>query len=181
MRTIRVEYLTGPEIDLALRLLTPANRLAMEVCIATGLRIGDVLALRTTELRQRFTIREQKTGKVRKVALRKALLEELQAQAGRLWVFEGARDPEKHRTRQAVWKDVKRAARAARIPANAGTHSGRKIYAVDLYGRKGLNAVQAALNHEDPMVTMVYVMADQLRQRRSGTGRKRSKRIDKSA
>lgn len=170
---LRVEYLTPDEVDLALRLLTPVNRRAMELCISTGLRIGDALQLRTDRLRQRMTIREQKTGKTRRVTIPAGLYRELQQHAGAVWVFPGARDPiGKHRTRQAVWKDVKRAARAARIPANAGTHSARKVYAVQLRSRKGLDAARAALNHEDPAVTMIYAMADQLRQN-APTGRRR--------
>ena len=158
-----------------MRLLTPANRLAMEVCIATGLRISDTLGLRTAQIRGggRVTVKEQKTGKSRRVTIPAPLARELRANAGRVWVFEGARDPEKHRTRQAVWKDVKRAAKAARIPANAGTHSARKVYAVELYRKRGLGAAQAALNHDDPAVTMIYALADALRTRRG------SKKVDR--
>lgn len=172
---MRVEWLTSDEIDLALRLLTPTNRLVMELCIATGLRISDALQIQTSKLRSRMTVRESKTGKSRRVTIPAAIHDAMSAQAGRVWVFEGARDPEKHRTRQAVWKDVKRAARAARIPANAGTHSARKVYAVDLYRRKGLAAAQAALNHDDQAVTMVYALADQLRQRQPIRSRRRKK------
>ena len=172
---MRVEWLTSDELDLALRLLTPTNRLVMELCITTGLRIGDALQIRSSKLKPRMTVRESKTGKSRRITIPAAIFEAMSAQAGKVWVFEGARDPEKHRTRQAVWKDVKRAARAARIPANAGTHSARKIYAVDLYRRKGIAAAQAALNHDDQAVTMVYALADQLRQRRPRPGARRKR------
>lgn len=160
---LRTDWLKDEELDIALRLLTPANRLAMELCIATGLRIGDALAIRTEKLRQRMTIRERKTGKARRITIPAGLFRKLQAAAGSTYVFEGARDPQKHRTRQAVWKDVKRAAKAARIPANAGTHSARKVYAVDRFRRSGLEAAQAALNHDDPAVTLLYALADQMR------------------
>ena len=66
-----------------------------------------------------------------------------------------------------------RAAKGARIPANAGTLSARKVYAVKLYRKRGLDAAQAALNHDDPAVTMVYALADALRTRRG------SKKVDK--
>lgn len=171
---LRVDWLTREEIDTALRLLTSANRLVMEVCISTGLRVGDVLAIRTDRLRQRMTIREAKTGKSRRVTIPAALYAKVSAQAGAVWVFEGARDRSRHRTRQAVWKDLKRAAKAARIKANAGPHSARKIYAVELYRRKGLKAAQAALNHDDQAVTMLYALADQLRRNSPARGRRRS-------
>lgn len=175
---LRVEWLSRDEVDLALRLLTPINRLVMEVCISTGLRVSDVLTLRTDRLRSRMTIREAKTGKSRRVQIPAALLEKLILEAGATWVFEGARDPGKHRTRQAVWKDVKRAAKAARIPVNAGTHSARKIYAVDLYRRRGMAAAQTALNHDDQAVTLIYALADQLRQNAPTRARSR-KRLTK--
>ena len=88
--------------------LTPANRLVCRVCVATGLRVGDVVALRTEQLAQQFWITEQKTKKRRRVNLTAPLLKQLKAQAGLTWVFPGERDQAKHRTRQAVWHDVKR-------------------------------------------------------------------------
>lgn len=156
------EYLINQELQHVLAALMPANRLVCEVCLATGLRVGDVLRLRPDQLALQFWITEQKTRKRRRVNLSQDLLRRLRAQAGRLWVFPGARDPtHKHRTRQAVWHDVKRAARAFRMPQNVGVHSLRKIYAVEALKRsKGnLKAVQRALNHSDVSVTMVYIMA----------------------
>lgn len=93
-----------------------------------------------------------------------ALLDQLRAQAGPVWVFSGARDQSKHRTRQAVWADVKRAAKAFRLPQNVGVHSIRKVYAVDMVRRSNgdLRRVQRALNHADLSTTMVYAMAAEL-------------------
>lgn len=68
-----------------------------------------------------------------------------------------------HRTRQAVWADVKRAAKAFRIRQNVAPHSFRKVYAVELLRRCGdVKRVQRALNHSDCATTMVYVMAAEL-------------------
>lgn len=167
------------EVELVLHLLTDANRLVMRVALHTGLRIGDVLQLRTAQLRPNFWITEQKTGKRRQVGLPAALLSDLRDQAGKVWVFEG-QDPRNHRTRQAVWADVKRAAKACRITQNVGPHSARKIYAVELLERYGdIERVQKALNHGSPEVTMIYAMADKMlrqknRRRRSAPGRKPS-------
>lgn len=140
------------------------------------MRIGDALSLRTDQLRSRVTIHEQKTGKSRRVTIPAALLRELQRAAGQIYVWPNARDPQRTRTRQAVWKDIKRAAKAARIPANAGTHSARKIYAVMKYRKGGLGEAQAALLHEDPAVTMIYALADELRRRGPAKRRRRSKK-----
>lgn len=158
------EYLLWREMEHVFAALTPANRLVCEVCVATGLRVGDVVALRTEQLAPQFWIVEQKTGKRRRVNLTKEMLAKLRAQAGEVWVFEGARDPERHRTRQAVWWDVKRAAKAFRLPQNVGVHSLRKVYAVEQLrrGKGNVAKVQRALNHSDAATTMVYAMAYQL-------------------
>ena len=114
-----------------LDLLTYENRLVMRVCLHTGLRVGDVLQLRPQQLKPNFWVTEQKTGKRRQIGLPEPLLSDLRDSADAEWVFPGQR-PGKHRTRQAVWKDVKRAAAAARLTVNAAPHSARKVYAVQL-------------------------------------------------
>lgn len=156
------EYLLRREMDHVLAALTPSNRLVCQVCLQTGLRVGDVVGLRTEQLRRQFWITEAKTKKRRRVNLPGELLRRIQAQAGPVWAFPG-RKPGKHRTRQAVWADVKRAARAFRIKQNVAPHSFRKIYAVELLRRCGdVKRVQRALNHSDYATTMIYVMAAEL-------------------
>lgn len=164
---------------MVLSALTPDNRLVMRVCLHTGLRVGDVLALQTAQLAPHFWVTEMKTGKRKQIGLPDPLLSDLRKQAGKLWVFPG-RDPRKHRTRQAVWKDVKRAARAFRLPQNVAPHSARKVYAVDLLRKYGdIAKVRKALNHSSDTVTMIYALADaqlqaRYRQRRRAPGRKSS-------
>jgi integrase len=152
------------EVDHVLAALMPENRLAFRVSLHTGLRISDVLELRPEQLKAQFWIVEKKTGKRRRVNLPAALLEDLRKNAGKYWVFPG-RDPKKHRTRQAVWKDIKRAAEAFRLPQNIGTHSARKVYAVELMQKYGdLERVAKALNHAKryPGTTLIYATADSL-------------------
>ena len=162
-----------------LDLLTYENRLVMRVLLHTGLRISDVLQLRPEQLKPNFWITEQKTGKRRQVGLPEPLLSDLLDSSGKLWVFPGA-DPRKHRSRQAVWKDIKRAAAALRLTANAAPHSARKVYAVELLRKYGdIDRVRRALNHGGIEVTLIYAMADKQlsasgRRRRSKPGRKRA-------
>lgn len=176
---MRTEYLIEKEVEHVLDLLTYENRLVMRVLLHTGIRIGDALRLKPEQLRPNFWITEQKTGKRRQIGLPGPLLEDLKKAAGKDWVFPGM-DPAKPRTRQAVWKDVKRAAAALRLTANAAPHSMRKVYAVELRDRYGdLDRVRRALNHENQEVTLIYAMADKLlrakgRRRRSGPGRKKA-------
>ena len=56
--------------------LTKENRLAVLVSLTTGLRISDVLGLRTDQLRKKFTITEQKTLKRKLVTLSDKVLNE---------------------------------------------------------------------------------------------------------
>lgn len=162
-----------------LGLLTYENRLVMRLLLHTGLRISDALALKPEQLKPNFWVTEQKTGKRRQVGIPEPLLSDLKEAAGEHWVFPGA-DPHKHRTRQAVWKDVKRAAEAARLTQNVAPHSARKVYAVELLHKYGdIDRVRRALNHGGVEVTLIYAMADQRltakgKRRRAKAGRQRA-------
>ena len=158
-------------------LLMPQNRLIMQLAIHTGLRVGDVINLHSDQLKPRVTVKERKTGKGKRITIPAQLLRAIKAQAGEVWAFPG-RDPEKPKTRQAVWKDVKRAAAAMRLPVNVGPHTMRKVYAVRKLAASGgdLAAVSRALNHSDMAVTLIYAMADHLtKQARQGPGRRRGR------
>ena len=176
---MRTEYLLEKEVERVLDLLTVENRLVLRVLLHTGIRIGDALQLRPQQLRPNFWITEQKTGKRRQIGLPEPLLSDLLDSSGEHWVFPGA-DPRKHRSRQAVWKDVKRAAAALRLTQNAAPHSARKVYAVELLRKYGdIDRVRRALNHGGLEVTLIYAMADKQltaagRRRRSKPGRKRA-------
>lgn len=141
------------------------NRLAILTSLCTGLRIGDVLALKSSDLlKERFTVKEEKTGKSRRIRLPKQLRDDLLKQAGRYYVFEHRCDPKKHRTRQAVNKDIKRACELFRVKhLNISPHSARKIYAVKQYRKScDIKRVQALLNHSNESVTLIYALADEL-------------------
>ena len=175
----RTEYLLQEQVKIVLAALTPSNRLACEVSLHTGLRIGDVLALKTADIKPRFWVTEAKTGKRKLVGLPDQLRRDLLAQAGTVYVFENRLDPNKHRTRQAVWKDVKRAEKAFRLRQNIGPHSFRKDYAVILMRKYGdIARVKKALNHGSVTTTMIYALADTLmmqqRYKRHGTGLNKS-------
>jgi site-specific recombinase XerD len=149
----------------------PPNRLALEISMATGLRITDVLGIKTETVGKsadgRIGLRELKTGKVRRVKLPAELHERCLRLSGRLYVFEHRLDWKRHRTRQAVWKDLKRIARMFRLKENIAPHTARKIYAVGAYERTGeLKRVQALLNHSSEAVAQLYALADELTARR---------------
>lgn len=155
--------------------LTYENRLAITVSLLTGLRIGDVLNLRSRDLlRDRITITEEKTLKRRTIRLPAQLRDELQGIAGKIYVFENRLSARKHRTRQAVYKDIKRAAKSFRIKSNISCHTARKVYAVSEYKKDfSVARVKKLLNHSTEAVTMIYAIADELTERKTT----RSKRV----
>lgn len=148
--------------------LTYENRLAITVSLLTGLRIGDVLNMRSRDLlKDRFTITEEKTLKRRTIRIPNKLRDELQAIAGKIYVFQNRLSARKHRTRQAVYKDIKRAAKAFRVKGNISCHTARKIYAVSEYKKDfSVARVKKLLNHSSEAVTMIYAIADELTERK---------------
>lgn len=175
---MKTEYLLSKEVDFVLAALTPVNALIMRTALHTGLRISDVLSIKSDQLASRFWLTEGKTKKRRQVGLPEPLLSDIKKQAGKEWAFESPRTG-KPQTRQAVWKDVKRAAHALRLPQNVGPHSARKVYAVELLAKYGdIGRVRRALNHSSESVTLIYAMADKQlesknRRRRAAAGRRR--------
>lgn len=172
------EYLLQKQVDQVLAAMMPENRLAIRVSLHTGLRISDVLSLKPDQLKPQFWVVETKTGKRKRVNLPGPLLEDLKRNSGKYWVFPGRNDAKKHRTRQAVWHDIKRAAAAFRLPQNIGTHSARKVYAVELLQKYGdFERVRRALNHAKryPSTTLIYAAADTLMEAKyRRRGRKKS-------
>lgn len=154
--------------------------------LRTGLRISDVLQLRSDQIGRQFMVTEQKTGKSVRCGLPDWLTNEIRSAAhGSPWAFPSGRDPMQHRTRQAVWKDLKRVQQAFRMPVNMGTHSMRKVYAVDLMEKYGdIERVRKALNHSSATITVLYAMADILTEtapkRRITHKRKRSAAVNNS-
>lgn len=166
---MRSQWIPRGEIVHILASLQPENRLACEISLATGLRINDVLALRPSKIiKQRFTLREEKTGKTRKIRLPKELLDRALACSGQHFVFENRLNGRKHRTRQAVFKDLKKAMVNFGIKQNITPHSLRKIFAVEEFEKSGgnLKKIQKLLNHESEAVTLIYAMANVLDKRK---------------
>ena len=148
--------------------LTPANALVCELALQTGWRVDDCLSLRSSVLQEArdkektsITIYEQKTGKKSTKRLSKRLFDDLYRQKGEYYVFQGRDCKLTHRTRQAVYLDLKRARKALRIKDNLAPHTMRKAYAVDLLEQTGsLDKVQRALNHSHESDTLIYALSD---------------------
>ena len=187
---MRSTWLNDEQTRLILSAMMPANRLALEVSDATGLRIDDVLSLPSDLLRrtQRPYVTDSKTGKRHRIYLPNELYSRMLSQAGKVWVWPGRTKPlQKHRTRQAVYKDMVRAVqimrRAGHIPplAHPTPHTMRKRAAVRAYHKGGYDAAQALLQHSrsDAIITMLYALSDRAGSLSSRAGKTGSKRIKK--
>lgn len=145
--------------------MQPQNVNAMRVSLETGMRIDDVLSLRTEQLKNAQKHKNvveylaKKTGKRGKAKLSAELMRVLVAGSGDVWVFPG-RSATKHRTRQTVYKDVKKATRLLGVEGQISPHSARKTFAVELRKKSGVNEVQKALQHTNPETTNLYAFAD---------------------
>ena len=167
------DYLLKEQMEHVLAALTPQNALIMRTALHTGMRLSDVLNMRTADLKPSGWYTEGKTGKRRRYGLPAELVDNIKAQAGPEWAFPGLSASGGHKTRQAVWKDVKRASKAFRLPQNVGPHSARKVYAVELMRKYGdIEKVRRALNHENSSVTAIYAMSDILLERRQAKRRR---------
>ncbi|WP_430517256.1 tyrosine-type recombinase/integrase [Flavonifractor plautii] len=94
--------------------LMPQNRLIARVCLHTGLRVGDVVSLRTQDIGLQMMVTEAKTKKRRRVGLTASLLAAIRAQAGPEWAFPGNHPYLRH-GRQAP----RRQAQAGQAPQTA--------------------------------------------------------------
>lgn len=163
---MRTAWVPEGVFALLLKGLQLPNRVCLEICERHGCRVSDVLSMRTSDLyKKRWNYREMKTGKRRTVTLTARERTACARIAGRVYVFEHRLDPLRHRTRQAVWKDLQKVAKFVGL-RQIGTHTARKVYAVALRERGYTDAqIQRRMNHADELVTMLYAYADVKTQR----------------
>lgn len=164
--TMVSDFITPKELECVLVNMKAENALAMWVALETGLRIGDVLKVRQSDINGKGVLSyvASKTGKSGKVKLSRELVKELRG-SGLLptnqegWVFVG-RDGKSHRTRQAVYKDVKKAVEKVGKSLEGkqiSPHTARKVHAYEIMRDKGITAAQKALQHSSMLTTMIYL------------------------
>lgn len=168
---MRSDWLSEPIANIILGAMQPTNALVLAVSAATGLRLSDVLCIKSASLAQRMTVKEMKTGKNKRIYVPSQLLRLMQAQAGRIWIFEHRLNPKYHRVRQTVYKDIKACVdfykRNGTVDKKAqiSPHSLRKLAAVNELERTGdFDAVGKFLNHstKDKGVTAIYANSDRV-------------------
>lgn len=140
------------------------NALILRTCLETGLRVGDVVSLPSEALQgNKIHYTAQKTGKSGVAQISTDLANRIRNDKGK-WLFPSPHNLAKHRTRQAVWRDMSKACKLLGIEQHITPHSARKTFAVELYKKDGLNAVQKALQHDNLNTTMIYAFSDILGQ-----------------
>lgn len=133
--------------------------------INSGLRISDLLKLKVEDVKgkERITIREQKTDKLKDFPLsdtcKKAIDDYLKSshmESGAL--FRSREGENKAITRFQAYKIINDAARKNKITYAIGTHTLRKTFGYWAY-KSGVDivAIQQLLNHSAPSVTLRYI------------------------
>lgn len=144
------------------KLLNYNYRLIYKLGCCTGLRITDIVNMKITVLEKKEpTIREQKTGKSKRIYIPKKLKAELirYSKGNKEYIFESKSSKSGHITRQAVWKHFKKAAKRAEIELNVGTHTMRKNHVQKLVKKgKKYKYIQNKLNHNNLADTLLYMM-----------------------
>ena len=137
------------------------NVLAMRVALETGLRIDDVMSLEAQNLTGN-TIRciAKKTGKSCTKVIPANLAKQLRNNSANGWLFPSPSNPNKHKTRQSVWKDIRKACELSGITQHVTPHSSRKTYAVDVFREEGITSAQRKLQHNRIETTMLYAFSD---------------------
>lgn len=162
------EFIQPIEYEKLYSVMQYQNVLAMRIAVETGLRIDDVLALTWGDLdgrKLRFVAKKTGKGGVKTLSADLSRRLELFRGGKNEFLFPG-RDHSKHRTRQSVWKDVKRAAALLGMTEHISPHSARKTYAVGVRQTQGLAAAQRELQHSRLDTTMLYAFSDMLAAKR---------------
>lgn len=130
------------------------------VGINTGLRVGDLLKLKVTDVRKkkRIVIKEGKTSKPRSINLTN-IYDELQDYIKSLdsvWLFPSRKGDRPITTTQA-YRQLQKAADMAEVDS-IGTHTMRKTFGYWFYRQtKDVAQLQTILNHSHPSITLRYI------------------------
>lgn len=140
------------------------------VGINSGLRISDLLSLavnnvmENNKVKDRITIREQKTGKSKDFPLGDTSKKALGEYISSLGEIEperplfASRKGDKAITRQQAYRILNDAARAVGITDQIGTHTMRKTFGYHAYLQGvDITRIQQLLNHSSPKVTLRYI------------------------
>ena len=157
---MKSRFLTEEEIKSLRAAFDELAFLPLVVSLETGLRVGDVVALKVSDVKpDGIHYKAQKTGK-RGVATISANTRKRLNKKGK-WLFPSPYKVGQHLTRQAVWARMKVAGKSCGVDLEGlSPHSMRKVFAVELYRKKGFQAVKEALQHSYSSSTEIYAFSD---------------------
>jgi integrase len=151
------------EIKEFLRETNQRNYILFLLGINTGLRISDILKLRVRDVGGwHITIREQKTGKHKKIRittqLKKELREYCKDKPGNEYLIKSRQGKNKPLTRGMAYVILNQIAEEFDIDECIGTHSMRKTFGYFYYKKfKDIAALQKIFNHSIPEITLDYI------------------------
>lgn len=128
--------------------------------INTGLRVGDLVKLRTADVRRkkRVIVKEGKTGKTRELLLAN-IYDELGAYIDGLdskWLFP-SRKGDGPITPTQSYRQLNKAADMAEVDS-VGNHTLRKTFGYWMYKQtRDVAKLQRLLNHSHPSITLAYI------------------------
>lgn len=134
--------------------------------INVGLRVSDILPLKVGDVRgTHIKVIEQKTKKVRRVAinnsLRKALNRYILDKKDSEVLLKSREGNNKPISRSMAYKILREAAEEVGI-SEVGTHTMRKTFGYHIYQRdKDVAALQKLFNHDKPTTTLLYIGVEQ--------------------
>ena len=138
--------------------MRPPFTLVWQLGYDTGLRISDILKLTPKKInRQRPYIKEQKTGKHRRLYIKKETLKAINDYIDKHNIPQDS--PIFNFTRVTMWREIKRAASIAGIELNLGTHTMRKSYSKQYICKRGhtIKELSKRLNHSMINDTIGYI------------------------
>jgi len=153
------------EMKLILKKQNYRNYFLFVLGINTGLRIGDILRLKVSDVKDKthLTVKEEKTGKRKRFFINDSLRKEISDYTFNLdeddFLFEGRKG--KAIGRIMAWKILNEAADKIGV-TEIGTHTLRKTFGYHFYQRKKDVAIlQNIFNHSSPSETMKYIGIEQ--------------------
>ncbi len=163
------------KIDDMKRILKASNHrdyLLFVMGINTGLRIIDLLQLtlgyvldQKTRPAQLIVVKEQKTGKERKIILNEVIRRALQeaitskddVQLGE-YLFKSQKGKNQPISRVQAWQVLNDAAKTCGITGRIGTHTLRKTFGYHAYqAGVDITLLQKIFNHSAPSITLRYI------------------------
>ncbi|QGH35156.1 tyrosine-type recombinase/integrase [Gracilibacillus salitolerans] len=142
------------------------NYIMFLVGINSGLRISDILTLRVADAKRAyFSIREQKTGKQKRLdipySLKKELKKFTEGKEDYQFLFESRKGINKPIGRSMAYKILRDAAEYVSLE-EIGTHTLRKTFGYHFYKQtKDVAMLQEIFNHSSPDITLRYIGINQ--------------------